>query len=83
MRLIRQDAALELAAGIDKDDRLLDVIDRGDVLIEFAHHTATTVLAQAAAERGKALVIGTTGHTSGERQAIEAACAARSGRLRA
>jgi len=73
MRLAAQDPRLEVVAGIDKGDNLLDVIERADVLIEFAHHSLTPTLAQAAADRGKALVIGTTGHTAEERQAIAAA----------
>lgn len=73
MRLAKQDSKLELVAGIDKDDNLLDCIDRSDVLIEFAHHSLSGALAAAAADRGKGIVIGTTGHTADERKAIAAA----------
>jgi 4-hydroxy-tetrahydrodipicolinate reductase len=73
MRLAGQNTALEVVAGIDKGDNVLDVIDRCDVLIEFAHHALTASLAQSASERSKALVIGTTGHTEAEREAIGAA----------
>jgi 4-hydroxy-tetrahydrodipicolinate reductase len=73
LRLAGQNPALELAAGIDKGDSLLDVIDRGDVVIEFAHHTLTPSLAKMAVEHRKALVIGTTGHTDAEREAISEA----------
>lgn len=73
MRLARQDPKLEVVAGIDQGDNVLDVIDECDVLIEFAHHSVSGNLAKTAAEHGKALVIGTTGHTSEERKAIEAA----------
>ena len=38
MRLGAKDPALELIAGVDRDDDLLTLIDRCDVLIEFAHH---------------------------------------------
>jgi 4-hydroxy-tetrahydrodipicolinate reductase len=73
LRLGRQDARLDIIAGIDKGDDVLEAIGRCDVLIEFAHHSLTPSLAEAAAERGKALVIGTTGHAPQARQAIQAA----------
>jgi len=71
MRLAGQDPKLELASCIDKGDNALDTIDRCDVVIEFAHHSLSGDLAKIAANRGKAMVIGTTGHTADERKAIE------------
>lgn len=73
MRLAAQDLRLELIGGIDKGDQLIDYIDQCDTLIEFAHHSISGVLAKRAVEYGKALVIGTTGHTDEERKAIETA----------
>jgi 4-hydroxy-tetrahydrodipicolinate reductase len=73
MRLAGQDPKLELIAGIDKGDNVLDSIERCDVLIEFAHHSLSGDLTKIAAGHGKAMVIGTTGHTADERKAIEAA----------
>jgi 4-hydroxy-tetrahydrodipicolinate reductase len=73
LRLAAQDPKLEVAAGIDQGDNVLDVIGRADVLIEFAHHSASSSIAKIAAENGKALVIGTTGHTAEERKEIESA----------
>ena len=70
IRLAQLDPKLELAAAVDKDDNVLDLIDRCDVLIEFAHHSLSAALAKTAADHGKGLVIGTTGHTPEERQAI-------------
>jgi 4-hydroxy-tetrahydrodipicolinate reductase len=70
LRLAAADPALELIGGVDRDDDLQTIVDRCDVLIEFAHHSTTTELAELAAARGKALVIGTTGHTSEERTKI-------------
>jgi 4-hydroxy-tetrahydrodipicolinate reductase len=72
-RLARQDPKLELVAGIDKGDNVLDAIDGCDVVIEFAHHSLSGDLAKTAADHGKAMVIGTTGHTADERKAIETA----------
>jgi 4-hydroxy-tetrahydrodipicolinate reductase len=73
VRLAGQDPKLELVALIDKGDNVLDSIDRSDVLIEFAHHSLSGDLANTAADHGKAMVIGTTGHAANERKAIEAA----------
>jgi 4-hydroxy-tetrahydrodipicolinate reductase len=70
MRLAGQDSGLELASCIDKGDNALDSIDRCDVVIEFAHHALTAELAKLTADHGKAMVIGTTGHTADERKAI-------------
>jgi len=75
LRLAALDPKLELVAGIDKGDNLLDVIDRADALIEFAHHSLSADLAQTAVAHGKALVVGTTGHTAEERAAIATASA--------
>jgi len=73
LRLAALDPKLEVVAGVDKGDNVLDVIERCDVLIEFAHHSLSGELAKNAADHGKALVIGTTGHTAEERKAIETA----------
>jgi 4-hydroxy-tetrahydrodipicolinate reductase len=67
LRLAAADPALELIGGADRGDDLPTIVDRCDVLIEFAHHSATVELAELAAARSKALVIGTTGHTAEER----------------
>jgi len=72
LRLAGQDPRLEVVAGVDKGDDLLAVVDRCDVLIEFAHHSVSAGLAKTVADHGKALVIGTTGHTAEERKAIDA-----------
>jgi 4-hydroxy-tetrahydrodipicolinate reductase len=64
IRLAGLNPKLELVAGIDKGDNALDSIDRCDVLIEFAHHSLSDDLAKTAVAHGKALVVGTTGHTA-------------------
>jgi 4-hydroxy-tetrahydrodipicolinate reductase len=73
VRLAKQDPKLELVSTVDKGDNILDSIERCDAVIEFAHHALTPEAAKIAAEHGKALVIGTTGHTAEERKAISAA----------
>jgi 4-hydroxy-tetrahydrodipicolinate reductase len=72
MRLVAANPQLELVAGIGRGDNLSDVVDRTDVVIEFAQHVVTSSLVQIAAGHGKAVVIGTTGHTKEERAAIQA-----------
>jgi len=73
VRLAKQDPRLELAAAVDKGDDIAAAIASGDALIEFAHHEATPDVVKLAVDAGKALVIGTTGHTDAERKAIAAA----------
>ena len=73
VRLAGQDPGLELAACIDKGDNVLDSIAGCDAVIEFAHHSLTADLVKIVADHGKAMVIGTTGHTAEERKAIETA----------
>jgi 4-hydroxy-tetrahydrodipicolinate reductase len=63
---------LEVAGQIDQGDDLAAVIDRGDVVIDFSSHAATSKIAALCAERGKALVIGTTGHSDEDRTQITA-----------
>ncbi|MDD5760255.1 MAG: 4-hydroxy-tetrahydrodipicolinate reductase [Desulfobulbaceae bacterium] len=49
--------------GVTIVDDVRTIIDQGDVIIDFTFHEATMKLARFAAERGKAMVIGTTGLT--------------------
>ena len=54
---------LQLVGQVDLGDDLLAVIDQADVVVDFSFHDATLAVAELCAERGKALVIGTTGHS--------------------
>jgi 4-hydroxy-tetrahydrodipicolinate reductase len=58
-----QHRGLELAAKIDAGDDLAAVIGQADVVIDFSSHAATVAVATLCAKHGKALVIGTTGHS--------------------
>jgi 4-hydroxy-tetrahydrodipicolinate reductase len=75
VRLAGGNPALELVAALDRGDDFAAAMARADVAIEFAQHAVTPLVAQSAAERGKALVIGTTGHTDEERASLEAQAA--------
>ncbi len=61
---------LQLAGQIDQGDDLRAVIDQGDVVIDFSSHSATPAIAALCAERRKAMVIGTTGHSTEDRSRI-------------
>lgn len=61
---------LEVTGQIDVGDELRSVIDGADAVIDFSFHNATPDVARLCAERGKALVIGTTGHSAEEKEAI-------------
>ena len=58
---------ITVAAALDLGDDPRAVIDGADVVIDFSTHTATPSLAALCAERRKAMVIGTTGHTDVEK----------------
>lgn len=47
--------------GVTITDDVRQIIDQGDVVIDFTFHEATMALARLAAQHGKAMVIGTTG----------------------
>src|SRR5258706_13226228 len=57
------DPQLQVVGQVDQDDELRPVIDQGEVVIDFSSHSATAAIAALCAERKKAMVIGTTGHS--------------------
>ncbi|MBM3839613.1 MAG: 4-hydroxy-tetrahydrodipicolinate reductase [Verrucomicrobia bacterium] len=61
---------LQIAGQIDLGDDMRSVIDGADVIIDFSFHDATASTAALCAERRKALVIGTTGHSESEKSQI-------------
>jgi 4-hydroxy-tetrahydrodipicolinate reductase len=65
-----QHPELQLAGQVDQGDDLKAVLGSADVVIDFSSHTATAGIADLCAEYGKALVIGTTGHSNENRSAI-------------
>jgi 4-hydroxy-tetrahydrodipicolinate reductase len=66
---------LQVVGQIDQGDDLHPVIGKADVVIDFSFHSATAGIAALCAEYKKALVIGTTGHSSEDRARIDAASA--------
>jgi len=61
---------VQIVGQVDLDDDLLTVIKEGDVVIDFSFHEATSKFAEVCAEYGKAMVVGTTGHSSDEKSRI-------------
>jgi 4-hydroxy-tetrahydrodipicolinate reductase len=63
-------AAGATVIGIDQGDDASAHIAKVDVVIDFSFHAATLSLAELSAKNGKPLIIGTTGHTDAEKNAI-------------
>jgi 4-hydroxy-tetrahydrodipicolinate reductase len=61
---------IRVVGQIDQGDDLRSVIDAGDVVVDFSSHSATASIAQLCAEHKKAIVIGTTGHSTEDRSTI-------------
>lgn len=70
IRLAGESADCEIVAAVDQGDRLEEVIEGGDVVIDFSHHTATLSVAQLCVRHHKALAIGTTGHAESSKAAV-------------
>jgi 4-hydroxy-tetrahydrodipicolinate reductase len=61
---------LEVVGQIDLGQDLGAVMDGCDAVIDFSFHSATAGVARLCAERGKAIVIGTTGHEPSAKREI-------------
>jgi len=64
---------LAVVGATDMGDDLEEHIRGCDAVIDFTLHHVTAEVASLCAEHGRALVIGTTGHSEGEKAAIRAA----------
>lgn len=62
---------IEVVGALDQGDDLTAVIARCDAVIDFSFHNVTAGLAALCGAHGKALIIGTTGHTEAEKQEIQ------------
>lgn len=56
-----------VSGAIDVGDDPVAHVDRCDVIVDFSSHRATQSLLELARARGKAIVIGTTGHSAAEK----------------
>lgn len=66
-----QDPELAVSAKVDEGEDFAAALKVSDAVIDFTHATVTAAVAQACAEAGKPLVIGTTGHDDAARAAIK------------
>lgn len=64
------EANVHITASVDAGDDANQFMDIVDVAIDFSHHLATLPLARIAAAHRKPLIIGTTGHSPADREAI-------------
>ena len=61
---------LRMTGEIDAGDDLRSVIEKADVVVDFSFHDASAGLTAVCAEHGKAIVIGTTGHSEADKAKI-------------
>ncbi len=60
----------QVVGQIDQGDDLRSVIARSDAVLDFSFHNATPGVAALCADHGKAIVVGTTGHSDEERSRV-------------
>lgn len=63
-------AVFDVCDRLDVDDEMEPAVERCDVIVDFSHHEATPHLVELAADAGKPIVIGTTGHSAETRRRI-------------
>ena len=68
----QSDPELQLVGEVDQGDDLSKAIARADVVVDFSVREATVAVAKLAADNGKAIVIGTTGHGDAEKATVKA-----------
>ncbi|HEY2800330.1 MAG TPA: dihydrodipicolinate reductase C-terminal domain-containing protein [Chthoniobacterales bacterium] len=68
-----QDSSLTIAAKVERGGALALALERCEVAIDFTVAEATEGVVQSCAERRKPLVLGTTGQSAGQKEAIAAA----------
>ena len=61
---------------VDIGDDLKAALSESDVVIDFSFHTITQSVFEAAADLGKAVICGTTGHTQEQRAKLLKICQA-------
>ncbi|MDZ4788200.1 MAG: 4-hydroxy-tetrahydrodipicolinate reductase [Blastochloris sp.] len=63
LRLATESPEFEIVGEVDQGDEWSSLVPKCDAIIDFSHHTKTLEVTQLAAQHGKVLAIGTTGHT--------------------
>ena len=67
---VAPDESAVISGSVDQGESAATLISSADVVIDFSSHHATLAIAQLCAQNKKPLVIGTTGHTAEEKDAI-------------
>jgi 4-hydroxy-tetrahydrodipicolinate reductase len=67
----KADPNIDIVALCDIGDPIEPAISHSDVVIDFSHADASDEICRAASQQGKPLVIGTTGHSPEQRNAME------------
>jgi 4-hydroxy-tetrahydrodipicolinate reductase len=70
VRLAEASDDLQVVGQADEGDDLIGPIDKADAVIDFSHHSIGAMIAEETAKRGKALVVGATGHSDEDRARI-------------
>jgi 4-hydroxy-tetrahydrodipicolinate reductase len=65
-----QHPQVQLVGQVDQGDDLAILIEKTDVVIDFSSHSATAAIAALCATHHKAMIIGTTGHSTEDRSHI-------------
>lgn len=65
--------SIDVVGAVDQGDDLAATMDGCDVVIDFSLHHASVPAVELTASHGKALVIGTTGHSEDEKERLRAA----------
>jgi 4-hydroxy-tetrahydrodipicolinate reductase len=73
---LAKDLGLTVAAALDQGDDLAAALPSCDIVIDFSHHSATANVIDLSIRHGKALVVGTTGHSFDEKNTLSAHAAA-------
>ena len=71
--LAKKDAQIDIVAQCDLGDPIEPAIKNCDVVIDFSNADAIDEICRAALQHGKALLIGTTGHSQQQHRTIEEA----------
>src|SRR5262245_12399244 len=66
----KADPELQLAGEVDVGDDLSKIIGQCEAVVDFAVREATAGVAKLPAQHKEALIIGTTGHSDAEKQAV-------------
>ncbi len=67
---VPQHPELQVVGQVDQGDDLATLLEKADVVIDFSSHSATAGIAELCARHHKAMIIGTTGHSTEDRSHI-------------